>query len=57
MCMGFHAGWFLWLTNGFTGLFTFDYSLATGFILACASSGMSYVMSVLFVDEGLNIKI
>tara|TARA_Y100000114_G_scaffold96176_1_gene89467 strand:+ start:521 stop:688 length:168 start_codon:yes stop_codon:yes gene_type:complete len=55
--MGFHAGWFLWLTNGFTGLFTFDYSLATGFILACASSGMSYVMSVLFVDEGLNIKI
>jgi hypothetical protein len=57
MCIGFHVGWFLWLLNGFTELFTFDYSLVTAFVLSCASSGASYVMNMVFGDEGLNIKI
>jgi len=56
MCVGFHVGWFLWAINTFTELFTFEYSLINAFILACVSSGTSYVLSMLFGDEGINFK-
>jgi len=56
MCVGFHAGWFLWAINKYTELFTFDYSIATAFLLACISSGTSYVLDMIFGDEGINIK-
>ena len=56
MCMGFHVGWFLWAINKYTELFTFDYSITTAFILACVSSGTSYVLNMVFGDEGINIK-
>ena len=54
-CMGFHVGWFLWAINDFTQLFTFDYSLATAFVLACVSSGTSYVLDKLIGDDGINV--
>ena len=56
MCIGFHVGWFLWAINKYTELFTFDYSIATAFLLACISSGTSYVLDMIFGDEGINIK-
>ena len=57
MCVGFHIGWFLWAINGFTELFTFEYSLINAFVLSCVSSGTSYVLSMIFGDEGINFKI
>ena len=57
MCVGFHVGWILWSLNTYTKLFTFDYSIATAFLLACVSSGTSYVMNMVFGDEGINFKI
>ena len=57
MCVGFHVGWILWSINTYTKLFTFDYSLITGFALACISSATSYVLNMVFGDEGINIKI
>ena len=56
MCIGFYVGWFLWAINEYTELFTFDYSIATAFLLACISSGTSYVLDMIFGDEGINIK-
>jgi hypothetical protein len=57
MCIGFHVGWFLWAINGLTELFTFDYSITTAFVLAGVGSGSSYVLCMVFGDEGINLKI
>ena len=57
MCVGFWAGAFLFCINGLTELFTFDYSIATAFVLSCIGSGVSYVLSMIFGDEGINFKI
>ena len=56
MCVGWWVGIFLWALNPYTSLFTFDYSLITAFILACISSGTSYVLNMVFGDEGINLK-
>ena len=56
MCMGWWAGLFLWAINQYTELFTFEYSIATAFILACISSGTSYILDMIVSDEGINIK-
>ena len=55
-CMGFWVGTFLWSVNGFTELFTFDYSFMNLFLLGWLSSGTSYILSMLFADNGLNIN-
>lgn len=57
MCMGFWVGLFLWMISGFTELFNYDSSIVTGFLLACASSGVSYAFSTVLGDEGLKIEI
>ncbi|MAE86716.1 MAG: hypothetical protein CMB80_28535 [Flammeovirgaceae bacterium] len=57
MCVGWWIGLFLWAINGFTELFTFDYSIATAFLLACISSGTSYMLGMTFNDDGVNFKI
>ena len=57
MCMGFWVGVFLFIVNGFTELFTFDYNLINMFICGCVSSGTSYIMNMLFGDYGLNLNI
>ena len=57
MCMGFWSGVFLWATNAYTELFTFDYSLLTGLLLGCLASGTSYVINMLFGDRGLRLSV
>ena len=57
MCMGWWVGLFLWAINRYTELFTFDYSITTAFLLACVGSGTSYMLNVIFGDEGINFKI
>jgi len=56
MCMGFWVGVFLWALNDTTELFSFDESLVTGFLLGCLSSATSYVLNMLFGDNGLKIE-
>ena len=55
MCTGFWVGVFLWVLNGTTELFTFDYSIVTGLLLGCLSSGTSYVLNMLFGDQGIKL--
>jgi len=57
MCTGFHVGWVLWLFSGYTQLFSFDSSFVTAFLLACLSSGTSYILSMLFGDCGIKIDL
>ena len=56
MCTGFWVGLFLWVTNDYTQLFNYDFSLLTGIFLGCLSSGTSYVLSIMFDDDGLKIS-
>ena len=56
MCMGFHIGWLLMFLSPFTELFSFEVSMANFLILGGLSSGTSYVLSMLFDDDGLKIK-
>ena len=56
MCMGFHVGWFLLLLSPWTELFTFDATLVNAFMLGCLSSATSYVLNMVFSDEGIMIK-
>ena len=56
MCVGFWVGMFLWLIKDFTKLFSFDNSIVTGFLCACVASGSSYILNVLFSDEGLKME-
>ena len=53
MCMGFHVGWFLMLLSPFTELFNFDVSVANFFLLGWLSSGTSYILNMVFGDEGI----
>ena len=53
MCMGFHVGWFLMLLSPFTELFSYDVTVANFFILGWLSSGTSYVMNMIFGDNGV----
>ena len=55
MCMGFWVGAFLFGINAFTELFTFEYNYANLLILGCLSSGTSYVLNMVFGDEGIKI--
>jgi len=55
MCMGFWVGLLLWSINPYTQLFSFDYSPITAFLLGCVSSGTSYVLSITFDDDGIQI--
>ena len=56
MCMGFWTGLFLFGINGYTKLFTFEYTFANAFILGCLSSGTCYLLSVLVDDFGLKLN-
>ena len=53
MCTGFWVGLIMYVFSFYTNLFNFDKAVVTGFILACLSSGTSYVLSTLFDDEGI----
>jgi len=56
MCVGFWVGMFLFGINEFTELFTFKYSIANLFILGWLSSGTSYVLNMIFGDNGIKIQ-
>lgn len=56
MCMGFHVGWFLMLLSPFTELFSFDVSVFNFFLLGWLSSGTSYVLSMIFGDDGVKYE-
>ncbi len=55
LCMGFWVGVFLFLINGYTELFTFEYRLANLFICGWISAGTSYFLSMLLNDFGIKI--
>tara|TARA_B100000085_G_scaffold280102_1_gene304477 strand:+ start:459 stop:785 length:327 start_codon:yes stop_codon:yes gene_type:complete len=57
MCMGFWVGVFLCGVSCYTQLFTFETSLMNLFILGCVSSGTSYILNVLFCDNGIQIGV
>lgn len=56
MCMGFWVGVVLWGINCETELFNFEYNLANPFILGWLSSGTSYIMNMVFGDDGIKIE-
>ena len=56
MCIGFWVGIFLWAMNNYTELFSFDYSVFTALLMGCLSSGKSYILNMVFGDEGINVK-
>ena len=53
MCMGFWVGVLLFFLNGFTELFTFELAMGNMFVCGWLSSGTSYILSILFDDNGL----
>ena len=53
MCMGFHVGWLLMLLSPFTELFSFDVTVFNFFLLGGMSSGTSYILTMLFGDNGV----
>jgi hypothetical protein len=56
MCMGFHVGWFLCLLSPWTELLTYDVTLVNAFLLGCLSSATSYVLNMVFSDDGIMIR-
>ena len=57
MCTGFWVGVFLFCISRHTELFTFEQSIANLFICGWVSSGTSYIMNVLFCDNGLQMGV
>jgi len=57
MCLGFWVGAFLFGINGYTELFTFEYTFTNLFILGWLSSGTSYILSMIFCDNGIQIGV
>jgi len=46
----------LCLLSPWTELFTFDVTIVNAFLLGCLSSATSYVLNMVFSDEGIMIK-
>jgi len=57
MCMGFHVGWFIGLLSSVSTIINIQFNIIDLFLLACISSGTSYVFCTLFSDFGINFKI
>ena len=56
MCMGFHVGWFLMLLSPYTELFSFDVTVFNVFLLGWLSSGTSYILNMIFGDNGVKYE-
>ena len=54
-CTGFWVGVLLFGINGYTELFTYEYNLTNLLILGWLSSGTSYILNVIFCDNGIQI--
>jgi hypothetical protein len=46
----------LLLLSPWTELFTFDATIVNAFLFGCLSSATSYVLNMVFSDEGIQIK-
>ena len=57
MCMGFHVGYIVALLMNLSSLFSISTNIVDTFLLACLSSGTSYVFCTLFTDFGINFKV
>jgi len=57
MCVGFWIGVLLCVINPFTTLFTYELTFFNAFLLGNVSSGTSYVLNMLFGDDGINLKL
>jgi len=57
MCMGFHIGYIIALLLNASDLFSISINIIDMFMLACLSSGTSYVLCSLFTDFGINFNI
>jgi len=57
MCLGFWSGVLVYGLSFYTELFTFELNVVNPFLLGCLSSGTSYILSQLFGDEGIKIKL
>ena len=57
MCLGFWVGIIVYGLSFYTELFTFELNGANPFLLGCLSSGTSYILSQVFGDEGIKIKL
>ena len=57
MCVGFWVGALLYGISFYTELFTFELNVVNPFLLGWLSSGTSYILSQLFDDEGIKIKL
>lgn len=57
MCMGFHVGWFVAMLINLSSIIDVSTNIVDTFLLACLSSGTSYVFCSLFTDFGINFKI
>ena len=55
MCTGFWVGVLLFGINGWTELFTYEYNLVNLLILGWLSSGTSYILNMVFSDDGIQI--
>ena len=55
LCLGFWIGIFLWAMNGQTELFSFDVSAINFFFLGWLSSGTSYILNMIFGDQGIKV--
>tara|TARA_R110000824_G_scaffold225727_3_gene413431 strand:- start:33 stop:329 length:297 start_codon:yes stop_codon:yes gene_type:complete len=56
MCLGFWVGVSLYGFSFYTELFTFELNWANPILLGSLSSGTSYALSMIFGDEGINVK-
>ena len=57
MCVGFWVGVLVYGLSFYTELFTFELNAVNPFLLGWLSSGTSYILSQLFDDEGIKIKL
>ena len=56
LCMGFWCSMFLFCINGYTELFTFEYSLGNAFCLSCLGAGTTYLLSMIVDDFGVRVS-
>ena len=56
MCLGFWVVVFVYGISFYIELFTFEPNWVNAILLGSLSSGTSYALSMLFGDEGINVK-
>ena len=56
MCMGFWSGIFFGVIDHFTRLLSLSTNIVDIFILACISSGTSYILDKIVGDDGIRLE-